>query len=975
VKVLDVLETPVAISLILEYVAGESLSTRLKRSAMAPRDAASMAMTLARVIGFVHQHGLLHRDIKPGNILIRPDGEIKIADFGLVKEEGTRDGLTQAGDFIGTPNYVAPEQVDSPIDQVDVKTDVYSIGATLYEMISGRPPFVGVSTNDTLNQVKNREPLSLRVLNPATPRDLETICLKCLEKHPERRYSNAFELADELDRYLKGEPIRSRPVSGIERCYRWCRRNQARAASLFMGCVAAIGMLLLLVSNNRNLNSYNQTLNRLNRDLETTVDELDFATKNARKLQHVAEVHEQQAKDWLYASNINRAAIALQQDDTRELSRLLEQTRPNEGDLDRRGFEWWFLDRQANRAGKTLLETNHSQYVLRFVPGTTELVCAGDDSTLRFFDSFSGELHREIATKQLEVNGIAFSPDGLEVATGGDDGTIAIWNRQNGQERLRFKAHPEKTFQVVYTADGSGLICCGTDSVIRAYNAADGTLIDTLQGHQKTVESIELSVGGNTLISASDDHSIKIWDLKDRTMIHSFETAGDAIGFVNNPKNESLIVGDSAGQIRVIGMSTNETIDVAKHLDRIGGIALHPDGELLAAGDLSGQITIRRIRSEGTFDESDMHRWQAHKGLVQSLVWTADGTRLVSTANDGQVISWNLATIKTPGIREVSLEHVYAGFSIIPHSTSLAVSEFGKIRKFDWRQGDLKTFETDGGLIKPTFSPDGSIYAGIMILNTVPRSDKVLIFETDPLTSFANWPLPVANWDPREGELNRICFSPDSKTMAVSKWYRPQEGEEADHVIYLLDLTGVQDKTKQQPHAVQAIESVKRIPVPFARAAQFSPDGKRLAIIARYGLVVWDLNTERIKWETLSPSIYNAAFSSDGTMLAMVCSDRLVRVLNAEDGTIRFQSTNHRAPIHGIAFSPDNRLLATGSEEGTIKFWHLRLGQELMELKHQNEDVLQLEFTSNSHLVAHLRNRLDERTTRLLFLDGSATAP
>jgi tetratricopeptide (TPR) repeat protein/predicted Ser/Thr protein kinase len=224
----------------LEFCAGGSLDKKLRGQPQPPRQAADLAETLARAMEAAHQAGIIHRDLKPANVLLLPDGTPKITDFGLAKKLEAEAGQTHSGAVMGTPSYMAPEQAAGKIKEVGPLSDVYSLGAILYELLTGRPPFRGATLYETLDQVQTQEPVPPSRLQPAVPRDLETICLKCLRKEANKRYGSAAALADDLRRFLDGEPIRARPVARGERLVKWARRRPAQAAAL-----AASGLFLV----------------------------------------------------------------------------------------------------------------------------------------------------------------------------------------------------------------------------------------------------------------------------------------------------------------------------------------------------------------------------------------------------------------------------------------------------------------------------------------------------------------------------------------------------------------------------------------------------------------------------------------------------------------------------------------------------------------------------------------------------------
>ena len=244
VQIHDVGDTNGRPYLALEFMAGGSLADKLADKPQPPRESAEMVRTLARAVHHAHVNHILHRDLKPGNVLLAADGTPKVADFGLAKrldlDTVAQARLTPTGAIVGTPSYMAPEQASGVAKHLGPSVDIYALGAILYEMLTGRPPFLGETLTDTLYQVLDMEPIAPRRLIPVVPRDLETICLRCLQKRPASRYASAAALADDLERFLDGRPIQARPVGRIERTIKWARRRPAQAALLAVSTLALL---------------------------------------------------------------------------------------------------------------------------------------------------------------------------------------------------------------------------------------------------------------------------------------------------------------------------------------------------------------------------------------------------------------------------------------------------------------------------------------------------------------------------------------------------------------------------------------------------------------------------------------------------------------------------------------------------------------------------------------------------------------
>jgi hypothetical protein len=374
----------------LEYVGGGSLAQRAAGRAQPPAQAAAVVEVLARAVHYAHSQGVIHRDLKPGNILLGddPSASPKVADFGLAKypTPAAADSPSRRGLVVGTPQYMAPESYTSPAT-VGPLADVYALGAILYELLTGRPPFRGTNAVDTLLQVRLLEPLPPRVWQPKTPRDLETIALKCLEKEPRLRYPSARELAEDLRRFQDGVPIRARPASLTERAWKATRRHPSVAA---MG--VAVGMVFVILFGAM---AWRWRL----------AEDARAATAAALAL---ANDQLALAEQSLYVSLIAQANEYARAGRFAQAAKLLRQCQPSESRLDRRGWEWHYLQR----------------------------FCSDGRDPVSVLPSGSGQV---TASGFRGVAAEAISPDGRRSATVGSNGVIVISDATTRQEVLTLR--------------------------------------------------------------------------------------------------------------------------------------------------------------------------------------------------------------------------------------------------------------------------------------------------------------------------------------------------------------------------------------------------------------------------------------------------------------------------------------------------------------------------------------------------------
>lgn len=317
--------------LVMEFAAGGNLKKKMAAGLFPVRQAAQCVATLARAVQHAHAHGIVHRDLKPSNVLLTRDGTVKIADFGLAKRLSDDGGVTRSGETPGTPNYMAPEQARD--GRIVPATDVYALGAILYELLTGRPPFVGDSSMETLMHVCHHEPVPPSRLRPELSRELEAICLKCLEKRPDRRYASAQSLAEDLDRFQTGRVTVARPAGGLRRVGKWALRNPAIASPatvcVFFAATLMLGGWLFSIKT-----SY-------------TLDRVERLRVEAEASRRIAVARQKTLQRHLYAVHMKQAADAWRHHDGFRLLQLVGQYEGEEGSS-LRSFEWYFLHRQCH---------------------------------------------------------------------------------------------------------------------------------------------------------------------------------------------------------------------------------------------------------------------------------------------------------------------------------------------------------------------------------------------------------------------------------------------------------------------------------------------------------------------------------------------------------------------------------------------------------------------------------------------------
>jgi WD40 repeat protein/tRNA A-37 threonylcarbamoyl transferase component Bud32 len=961
---------------VMDFIAGESLARLAAGQPLPGTRAARYVKIVAEAIHYAHEHGILHRDLKPSNVLIDPFDQPRVTDFGLAKRIHHDSELTLSGQVLGSPNYMPPEQAAAKRGLVGRRSDIYSLGAILYHLLTGRPPFMGETLTDTLQDVVNQEPVSPRLLNPSVPRDLETLCLKCLEKEPARRYQTALALAEELDRFLKAEPIQARRIGPTARFWRWCRRKPV---------VASLGAATLVLL-------------------------LTFAVGSpiaAWRIDHErqrAELGELAARQKAYASDMNLVQRALELNNLGSALRLLQRHMP----LVPAGG--------TSSASSANPETRPTQPSEKVLPGNREFLGEIENrETQRIEKDLRGwewrylwkqcqsDVQFTLSQEASHITSLTVSHDGKWLAAGVNYHGLPVWDLATRQEIIRLPADgPEvrtafspRESLLAYSIE-TGFGSTNRQYYLRLWSGTTRKLVTNapLGG---VCSDLAFSDDGRILVTSTKDpdNQITLWRVPDLKQLASYP-APQKTAFAVSPDLSLAAYATEDGKLRVLDLVAGKERWTKKATDEeFRSLALSPDGKTLAGGTGSDDSFIRLL---DVASGVELGRLQGHRSGVLRLLFWPDGNTLASASRDQTIRLWDVTDPAKGGSLSTLRGHRSGvmRLALLPDNKTLVSGSLdGSVcvwntatnrteRKYttlprnlaDWRfspdSKSVVTVDLQGRVAKW----HGSDFQDMQpLLEIDPNFDEVCISEDCRWLADGSIDGQIQVWDLHSRTRLGGFIAPAGRHQSTDLWYRPRRTRLGAFPAYAGPIT----------------------------LCQFMDQGSKLMIVhkADDSLHEWDLKTwlETRSWPS-APGISTRAFSRDGHWSVSsavhpgtnstsslidfttggVTNLNLGWYVNAcfspdakhlagaswgmharlwETATQREVATfrGFLGGVYSVAFSPDGKRLATGSGgKEAIKLWDVESHQELLTLEGQGSQFLSSAFTPDGNVLGSMND-------------------
>jgi WD40 repeat protein/serine/threonine protein kinase len=899
---------------VMELVRGVPITGFCDENRLTLRERLELFVAVCQAVQHAHQKGIIHRDLKPSNVLATLlDGGpvVKVIDFGIAKALGEvcltdKTLCTGFAQMIGTPLYMSPEQAEMSGQNTDTRTDIYSLGVLLYELLTGTTPFgkerlKEASFDEIRRIIREEEPAkpstrittlgqaatAVSVNRKSEPRrlsqlfrgELDWIVMKALEKDRNHRYETASSFAADVQRYLRDEPVQACPPSAMYRFHKFARRNKAALMT-----AAAITLTVLMAGA-----VSSGLIWRANRELRQTV----------------------------YFQNIALAEREWSANNLRGMERLLDGC-----PTDLRGWEWHYLRRLRY---KRLPPMEHAAAVLSVAvsPQGERIASSGQDGIIKMWDAKTGQELHSIPAHKDHVRSLAFSPDGQWLASGSWDKTVKIWDCRTGAERcIPFEGPKELVWSVAFSPDGKFLASGGglsrpsePLSELKLWNAVTGQEVRSFHGHTGQVRCIALSPDGRRLASggAEHDQTVRTWDVQTGQELLTFRGHQHPIWGLAFSHDGCLLAScaasvlSGAGELKVWDAVTGRVIhDLHQHTQSVQCAAFSPGGRRLASGSFDQTVKIWDV---ATGQETLTLR--GHTGEVRCVVFSPDGRRLYSCAHDGTVRVWDATPLGNQEEENCLTLHGHSDevTSVAFHPQNPAVIASASI------DGDVKLWNTRTALpllewrtssvTSLALSPDGHLLA------TAGGPKEVNVWDTT--TGKLIKPLPRG----LGGDIS-VAFLPDGRRIASA-------GFEFDVRIW--------DLTTGKPHTLPRAHSW----VIHGLAA--SPDGRHVASASADGMVrLWDVDSGK---EIAGPPLHKrargwcVAFSRDGLQLASVC-DGSVKIWDTATWKLLDSLTDQTGMPRSVAFSPDGRCLAWGGTDSTVKVWQRATGETEVLRGHTN---------------------------------------
>lgn len=906
----------------MELVTGGTLAQATSERPLQPKIAAKLIESLARAVGYAHSHGIVHRDLKPANVLLAPSThadaidlsphdslgrplesrlserfEPKIADFGLAKSLGSQGHGTLTGALIGTPSYMSPEQVDSTLGDVGPACDIYALGAMMYDVLVGRPPFHAATALETMRQVRDEEPISPRSLQSKIPRDLETICLTCLRKEPERRYATAELLADDLKRFLSGEPILARPAGPLERALKWIGRHPSLATLMTAVLVAAVSMTWLWLRAERS------------RELE----------QEARKLEQVAR---QRGERLLYIRDFSLAQFEYQSHNVQRCKEILKSSRP-----EFRNWEWHYLYNKCHQAIWESPGNPQAVVATSLSPdGRTVAIGRGQwgvnrPQNVEVWDIESNHLLWDLEGHPAsQICDVHFSPDGQLLLTAAItwkekkvEGSVIVWNMRDGTQKFRL-ANTD-AYVARFSPSGTSILVGETSGIIRQYATDNALPMQEFRGARSMVLDVDFHPDGRYLASSWRDGTVAIWDLVAGKRMDYLTGLGDPRKLAWSRDGRTILVGGYSGELRTYHFKSDH-LELASIQSRsaLPYMEYSPDGMQLALAVFGDGAELR-----GTATGKVDRIFYGHSGHVRSLAFDALGKRLATGGTDGIVQVWDLMRPEPQALKSQTSGASVVAMASCPNRSEIALATTRNITLGDSASG-LPQIE----LKDPLASTATKILKGhtdwLTCIGYSRDGERLISGSLDK---------SVRVWEVTTG-LQASVFTQHTQTIVGAAFFGDGENAisaDSDGLINVWEIGA-----RKILRAWEIGSTTTSLAV--------HPTQPIAAIGTASGAVsVWNIATgQRVHSRSIDYAVGGLAFSPDGKLLAAFGERPTIGVwktaelLASSDTPSVMTLSGHSGAVTGVSFSPDSMRLVSCSRDQSVRMFDLVSGYELMNL-------------------------------------------